>query len=251
MLIVNRPNLYDYLKLYAIITMIIDHLWFFLFPEIPELRVIGRVSFPLFFLLIGRNGSHRISWSLLWSAVIIQSILWITSYLYGYSLRQINILSAAVLCKLLLWVRSWFLINQKVKKRLLAGVVVLCMLAASGTHQRIEYGTMTLGMVLMGRAMRLYKNDRLYLVSIGLVALYGLIIVNYQFWFTTTQRSIIVWWWISWMISMWVLSYTNFSMRSPSVHRNNIITWVSRYALQIYIVHFVLLLLIVTMRRYF
>ena len=56
-----RPNLYDYLKVYAICTMIGDHLGYFLFPEVIELRMIGRVAFPLFFLLIGRNESRRLS----------------------------------------------------------------------------------------------------------------------------------------------------------------------------------------------
>ena len=44
----TRPNLYDYLKIVAIFTMIIDHIGYFFAPEIIELRLIGRVAFPIF-----------------------------------------------------------------------------------------------------------------------------------------------------------------------------------------------------------
>ncbi len=46
------------LKLIAIITMIIDHLGLFFFPTIPELRLVGRISFPLFAWLIANGAYH-------------------------------------------------------------------------------------------------------------------------------------------------------------------------------------------------
>ncbi|MBQ7074369.1 hypothetical protein IJM86_04975 [bacterium] len=47
-----RPNLYDYLKVLAIITMIIDHLGYYLFPEFLWMRLVGRIAFPIFLFLV-------------------------------------------------------------------------------------------------------------------------------------------------------------------------------------------------------
>lgn len=46
------------IKLVAIITMLIDHLGFFVFPQFVILRAIGRLSFPLFSWLIA-NGAKN------------------------------------------------------------------------------------------------------------------------------------------------------------------------------------------------
>lgn len=45
------------IKLIAIITMVIDHVGLFFFPDIIFFRMIGRISFPLFAYLIA-NGAH-------------------------------------------------------------------------------------------------------------------------------------------------------------------------------------------------
>jgi hypothetical protein len=46
------------IKIIAIITMIIDHIGLFFFPDAFFLRIIGRLSFPLFAWLIA-NGAHN------------------------------------------------------------------------------------------------------------------------------------------------------------------------------------------------
>ena len=38
----------NFLKIIAIITMLIDHIGYVFFPDRIELRIIGRISFPLF-----------------------------------------------------------------------------------------------------------------------------------------------------------------------------------------------------------
>jgi len=46
------------IKLLALITMVIDHVGVFLFPDIQLLRMIGRISFPLFAWLIANGAMH-------------------------------------------------------------------------------------------------------------------------------------------------------------------------------------------------
>ena len=48
----------DFLKLIAIITMLIDHIGAFLFPEFIILRIIGRLSFPIFAYFISEGYKH-------------------------------------------------------------------------------------------------------------------------------------------------------------------------------------------------
>lgn len=73
----TRPNRYDYLKLLALATMIVDHVGYFLFPEVIWLRVIGRIAFPLFLLLVGFNGSYKRRWSLWTMAIALQVIIYV------------------------------------------------------------------------------------------------------------------------------------------------------------------------------
>ena len=69
-----RPNLYDYLKIAAIVVMIIDHAGFFLLPELVVFRVIGRLAFPVFLFLVGLNGFYRRSRALWICAIITQLV---------------------------------------------------------------------------------------------------------------------------------------------------------------------------------
>src|SRR5258706_7044420 len=56
-LLANKLTVFD-IKIIAIITMIIDHVGEFFFPQFFLLRVVGRLSFPLFAWLIA-NGAHH------------------------------------------------------------------------------------------------------------------------------------------------------------------------------------------------
>lgn len=67
-----RPNFYDYLKVFAIITMIIDHIGYYLFPEYSVFRLIGRIAFPIFLFLVGFNQNYQWRRGILLSACIVQ-----------------------------------------------------------------------------------------------------------------------------------------------------------------------------------
>lgn len=72
-----RPNYYDLLKAIAILLMIVDHVGYFFFPEFTILRVIGRISMPLFLFLVGYNRSWRLSRQLLFALFIADgALLW-------------------------------------------------------------------------------------------------------------------------------------------------------------------------------
>ncbi len=45
----------DFLKIIALVTMLIDHIGFLLYPHQVIFRIIGRISFPIFCLLLARG----------------------------------------------------------------------------------------------------------------------------------------------------------------------------------------------------
>ena len=53
-------NYIDLLKLIASISMIIDHVGAYLFPEYPVFRLLGRLAAPIFFFVAGLNISSRV-----------------------------------------------------------------------------------------------------------------------------------------------------------------------------------------------
>jgi hypothetical protein len=59
------------MKLIALAAMTLDHLAAFQFPELIELRVIGRAAAPLFLFLVGYNGSYGFRWPLLIAALLV------------------------------------------------------------------------------------------------------------------------------------------------------------------------------------
>lgn len=268
--------------------MIVDHVGYFLFPQYLELRMIGRVAFPLFFLLIWWNGSSRIWLSLIIWAILIQGTLRALSYVKWYPLRQLNILPAAIIVKLLLGVgivmRKWLIdaigtitrdaidaptlglgtvaldtINEKVPSVKvvhdtvtkwvfnIAGFIILtvliatCSLLVDATKTRIEYGTMVLGTALLGVLLKHYKRRWIVLWVPILLSLWGLREINANFQFSPEQRSFIVVCWIIWILFVRSMSYRNRSMRLFRLW-DQFILFLSKYAVWIYVIHFLVLL---------
>lgn len=288
LLLMSRPNFYDYLKIIAIITMILDHMGYFLYPDIIELRMIGRFAFPLFFLLIGWNQSSKVWLSLIIAAIVIQGSLWYLSRFHEYDLRQLNILPAAIIVKLLMGsgisTRNWIThkakqitglridasslgmgttalesvgknvpganaLSQKLRIYvsktvwlvLLTWMIAVCLIIIPRTKDYIEYGSMTLGMALMGLILRKYTSRRFVIWIPIILSLYGLKKINIDFPFDQNQRTIVYILWILWIISVRAMSYRNSSLRFNLIW-DKLILLLSKYAVWVYVIHFLILL---------
>jgi len=102
-LIMKRPNLYDRLKVTAIITMIIDHLWYTFFPEISWLRLVGRIAFPIFLFLVGFNWNYKWRRDLLWYAIAVQIPIFILWYGFHYRQPTLDILFGIIIWRIIVW----------------------------------------------------------------------------------------------------------------------------------------------------
>lgn len=98
-----RPNFYDYLKVLAIITMIIDHIGYYLFPEYSVFRLIGRIAFPIFLFLVGFNQNYQWRRGILLSACIVQFSTILLRWKTGiWNPFYLNILFPIVLTRIIL-----------------------------------------------------------------------------------------------------------------------------------------------------
>lgn len=91
-----------HIKIIAIITMVIDHVGLFFFPEHPILRDIGRLAFPLFAWLIANGAYHthdiqKYMKRLLVLAVVSQVPFTIANQHIGSPLFYLNVVFTLVL----------------------------------------------------------------------------------------------------------------------------------------------------------
>ena len=255
----ERPNIYDYLKAIAIITMIIDHIGYFLYPEDLRYRTIGRIAFPLFFLLIGRNKSSKIAMSLIIAAILVQGTLWFLSIAQWYDFRQLNILPAAIITKLALQYipllvkhiaritrldRLMMPSNTSSDVASITGwsiVMIVCLLLVPYTHDRIDYGSIVLSTAIAGKLLRDYHKQRQLLLIPMVLCLRGWVIINQAFPLDSYQWALVYTARACSITIMFVMSKHNMAIRINRIW-DKLILWCSNYAVQIYILHFLGLL---------
>lgn len=97
------PNYQDILKALAIITMIIDHIGMYFFPDTTLLRDIGRIAMPIFCFFVGYNFNNRINFRILLYGIILH----IFRCLYGFTpIEFVNILITIFLGQVVLYILS-------------------------------------------------------------------------------------------------------------------------------------------------
>lgn len=164
----SRPNLYDYIKILALVSMIFDHIGYFLFPEQIRRRVVGRIAFPLFLFLVGYNLSWRWRRSLWVPAILIQVAIF-RAYAEGLSETwTLNILLAIGITRVVLQY-----VSKLSRSMQLLIFLVACVLALQ-TFSYIDYGTLSIAFGFLGyrlrtSAHRFYKALLMVLVSYHLL----------------------------------------------------------------------------------
>lgn len=82
----KEPNTHDMIKALAIISMIIDHVGWLYVDNNVYCRTIGRIAAPLFFFLIGYSKKYELTWKLYLSGVFLTGFLW---YCRGFTFANI------------------------------------------------------------------------------------------------------------------------------------------------------------------
>ena len=102
------------LKLIALITMTVDHIGFLLFPRLMFLRIIGRLSLPIYAYLLAEGCTHTRSMGrYLGSVLLVGFVCQVVSFVAANSLRQCILISFALSIGLI-----WLVRLAQEKKRL-------------------------------------------------------------------------------------------------------------------------------------
>lgn len=251
-----RPNLYDYLKVLAIVTMIIDHIWYYLFPEILTLRLIGRVAFPIFLFLVWFNGSYKWRWSLFFSAVSIQLmtiLLWIVTG--AWNPFYLNILFSILLTRALLYLLSKF--NWTFWSILGISLLIWLSLTLPSGFQIIEtlnhyidYGVFWFLFGLSGFFLQQGKKWISGLLVFSLLLFYSFFhLAVHNFWFSADRMKITLGVEIFFIcVLITLLAIEKHENKSLSLKTysflDQVFLFISQNALWIYVIHLTLLMIL-------
>lgn len=138
---------HDLLKTLAVITMIIDHVGYYFYPDIEWFRVVGRLSFPIWAFLIGYANSRDIParW---W---IGAGILVISGFMIGQPIFPLNVIPTLIACRLIIeGVMSYATKGTEY----LLHMMTLMILLSLPTSMISEYGTLGVLFAMQGYAIR-------------------------------------------------------------------------------------------------
>jgi hypothetical protein len=175
------PNTIDLLKLVALITMTIDHLYY-VFPDLLWLRVVGRASFPIWLFLVGYHaaGQKAGDWQKVTRnipAYLIGCVLLVfADYATSRAILPINILIAIFLVQIL------FLMPfiRRISEEQPLTLFVYCIIFLPSLVI-IEYGSLGVMFGLLGFLIR--KKNRpqtTKIITLGTILFY-ILVENFTF----------------------------------------------------------------------
>ena len=234
---IKRPNLYDYLKVIALITMLIDHIGYYVFPEYNFLRVIWRVSFPIFLFLVWFSWSYKrrrdipLLWIFLW---------WFSFFVYNH----FGIWTSTA--NILIWITiSRFFLNIINQNKRYCTIVVSIFFAIIHPiyNDYVDYWSLSFFFALRWRIARYHKKYFFFWIIPLIWAIVNSINI-FDFWFKQWDYKYL--WIICFLFFVFyllalVLSKENINLQTWKKWRDFIILGFSKHALAFYWIHIVIL----------
>ncbi len=150
-----------HIKIIALITMLIDHIGLFFFPESYVLRAIGRLSFPLFAWLIANGAFHTKNINKYFLRLLVLAIISQFPYMLVNQLVEPNILTLNIFFTLSIGLGAIILIKKTPMK--IHWVLVTAVAAALATAINTDYGGF--GVLSIVAFYIYFKNYRGLLIS--------------------------------------------------------------------------------------
>ncbi len=179
---------YDVIKSMALLTMIVDHIGTYFFPEDLWWRAVGRLSAPFWLFLVGYARSRDVSLRM-WAGLVI---LTASSFLFGGPLLPLSILLTIILIRLTIDYVGPYMISEQ--DRMFA-VVVVFFFASLPTFVLSDYGSLGYLTALFGYVARLrhegkkYK-DEIFFGFIAFALYLGMTYITFEF--TVLQFALVV-----------------------------------------------------------
>lgn len=231
---------YDFLKTFALALMVVDHVGYYFFPENDWLRVVGRLSAPIWLFLVGYARSRDFS-TRMWVAILILSI---SNFVLGLAILPLNILATILAARLALDPLMNFIRQKPIT---LYPICVLLFAATIPVSDVLEYGTEVMMIVMLGYMVRnrdslpFTKSD---ITQFTLVAATSHIFYQTMVFFTFTTPQLLV---VAVGVAGIMLSLTKFqpleypvlTARLPGFV-TAVLQFCGRRTLEIYVFHIVL-----------
>lgn len=228
---------YDFLKIFALVTMLIDHVGWFFYPENDWFRVIGRMSFPVWIFLIGYARTRDIPKSF-W---IGGGLMVAFNVIFGEFILPVNVLFTMMIVRLCLDRITSVVFRSDVG---LYTFLFFCTFLALPSLFLFDYGTLAFLMALSGYAVR--NRDELFDSRIGFAFFCVVVFLGHwsaqwaTFSFSVVQAMVFA---VLLAITFAVLvrfrprEYPDLTGRLPDPVRF-VIQFCGRYTLEIYVIHF-------------
>lgn len=221
----NNTNYQDKIKMVAIVAMIIDHLGSVFLSNFEILRVIGRISAPIFFFFCGYNFKNHNRPLLLVYGILLVINSWIV-----YNTIHVNILFTIFLGNL--YLNKIYSHSDKFVSNLFQ--IFPLILFAPATNYLFEYGTIGFAFMLIGYLCKNNKENyyKYILIYSLMICFSGQIL----FWFDFYNFILLI-----------IMSYLVYYLFQENGFENlvgNKIMHITRNSLMIYFVHLEMFFLI-------
>lgn len=231
---------YDLLKSFAVITMVIDHIGMYLFPEQNEWRIIGRMSMPVWLFLIGYARSRDLS-NLLW---IGGFILVLSDFIVGEAIFNVNILFTILLARLLLdTIMEVFFKSRESMFWITFALIILVLPSA----MLFDYGTHAFLFAMFGYLVRhqteLSLHNRYILAFMAVAVIAHSLFQKMMFGFSDVEAAF-----CATGVFLICLYMTNFKLKLYPVLTSRLpifatgfVKLMGRHSLEIYVIHLIIL----------
>ncbi len=142
---------YDLIKTFAILTMICDHIGYYLHPGDITYRVIGRLCVPIWFFLIGYAKSRDLGWKI-WGGLVIMQL---ANVFAGLSFFPLDILATMIFLRLVI---DRVMTAALKSDSTLWAITTMAAFIILPSYSAFEYGTLSLPLAMFGYLVRNKDN---------------------------------------------------------------------------------------------
>ena len=181
---------YDLLKTFAVLTMIFDHIGLYFFPEHLWIRVIGRMSFPVWLFLIGYARSRDLPMMLFVGA----GALIVADMIAGIPIFMLNIIVTIIFVRIVLDRIALFCF-QSYMHFWCVGILLFAL--SLPTAFILDYGAQAILTALFGYCIRHRKNEKIvndrFLFSFMMFVFFNFVVVQHiMFGFSMMQFTVMI-----------------------------------------------------------
>ena len=158
------------LKIIALITMLIDHVGMYFFPDIIWFRVVGRIAFPIYAFFIAQGMHYSRNKQKYMITLFLFGVLAELPYMFLHNnIYKLNIMFTFIFAGICIMLINKLLENFDFLMFSITVMIFVCITLLSG-HGNLEYGLFGVGLILIFYYARNSKAMYITLSSILIIA---------------------------------------------------------------------------------